>query len=145
MLSTDPSMVSSSPFLPLILLFIFLPTFQPFLYTMFWATPAERDQGGEGGLGRRRLLRGEWKDQARDLPNAPELPLRKKLWKFKSNNLVESFNSLLERRRVPLTLEDQIARAIADYYNLSTCCLILVIILRDLHSSHLNRIIPNNS
>ncbi|AKV75422.1 hypothetical protein MsedC_2255 [Metallosphaera sedula] len=59
----------------------------------------------------------------------------KKLWKWlKSNNLVESFNSLLERRRFGLFHSPwrilQIARAIALYYNLLTCFLVTVIILQ---------------
>ncbi|QXJ34555.1 transposase [Saccharolobus shibatae] len=59
----------------------------------------------------------------------------KKLWKWlKSNNLVESFNSLLERRRFGLYHSPwrilQIARAIALYYNLLTYFLITVIILQ---------------
>ncbi|BDB98279.1 transposase [Saccharolobus caldissimus] len=59
----------------------------------------------------------------------------KELWKWlKSNNLVESFNSLLERRRFgkfhsPWRIL-QIARTIANNYNLSTCLLITVIILQ---------------
>uniref|UniRef100_A0A2U9IUV9 IS256 family transposase n=1 Tax=Metallosphaera hakonensis JCM 8857 = DSM 7519 TaxID=1293036 RepID=A0A2U9IUV9_9CREN len=59
----------------------------------------------------------------------------KKLWKWlKSNNLVESFNSLLERRRFGLFHSPwrilQLARAIALYYNLFTYFLITVIILQ---------------
>ncbi|AWS00257.1 transposase [Metallosphaera hakonensis] len=58
----------------------------------------------------------------------------KKLWKLKSNNLVESFNSLLERRRFGLFHSPwrilQLARAIALYYNLSAYFLITVIILQ---------------
>ncbi|AWR98987.1 transposase [Metallosphaera hakonensis] len=59
----------------------------------------------------------------------------KKLWKWlKSNNLVESFNSLLERRRFGLFHSPwrilQLARAIALYYNLSAYFLITVIILQ---------------
>ncbi|QXJ34421.1 hypothetical protein J5U22_00967 [Saccharolobus shibatae] len=59
----------------------------------------------------------------------------KKLWKWlKSNNLIESFNSLLERRRFgkfhsPWRIL-QIARVIALYYNLLTYFLIIVIILQ---------------
>jgi hypothetical protein len=47
-------------------------------------------------------------------------------------NLAESFNSPGEEevREVPLPLGDRIARAIALNYNLSTCYLILVIILQ---------------
>ncbi|QXJ31019.1 transposase [Saccharolobus shibatae] len=63
------------------------------------------------------------------------LKASKKLWKWlKSNNLVESFNSLLERRRFGLYHSPwrilQIARAIALYYNLFTCFLITVILLQ---------------
>ncbi|QXJ35009.1 transposase [Saccharolobus shibatae] len=60
----------------------------------------------------------------------------KELWGWlKSNNLIESFNSLLERRRFgkfhsPWRIL-QIARAIAIYYNLLTCFLNIVIILYD--------------
>ncbi|AAK41414.1 IS256-like element ISC1250 family transposase [Saccharolobus solfataricus] len=59
----------------------------------------------------------------------------KELWKWlKTNNLVESFNSLLERRRFgsfhsPWRIL-QIARAIALYYNLLTYFLTIVIILQ---------------
>ncbi|QXJ28547.1 hypothetical protein J5U23_01416 [Saccharolobus shibatae B12] len=62
------------------------------------------------------------------------LKASKKLWKWlKSNNLIESFNSLLERRRFGLYHSPwrilQIARAIALYYNLFTYFLITIIIL----------------
>jgi hypothetical protein len=58
----------------------------------------------------------------------------RELWPLlRSNNLAESFNSLLERRRFGKCHSPwrilQIARAIALNYNLSTCYLILVIIL----------------
>ncbi|AAK41524.1 Partial transposase ISC1250 [Saccharolobus solfataricus P2] len=57
----------------------------------------------------------------------------KELWKFKTNNLVESFNSLLERRfskfHSPWRIL-QIARAIALYYNLLTYFLTIIIILQ---------------
>jgi putative transposase len=59
----------------------------------------------------------------------------RELWPLlRSNNLAESFNSLLERRRFGKCHSPwrilQIARAIALNYNLSTCYLILVIILQ---------------
>jgi putative transposase len=58
----------------------------------------------------------------------------KELWPFlRSNNMAESFNSLLERRRFGKCHSSwrilQIARAIALNYNLSTYYLIIVIIL----------------
>ncbi|QXJ31874.1 transposase [Saccharolobus shibatae] len=59
----------------------------------------------------------------------------KELWRWlKSNNLIESFNSLLERRRFgkfhsPWRIL-QIARTIANNYNLLTCFLITVILLQ---------------
>ncbi|QXJ27327.1 hypothetical protein J5U23_00194 [Saccharolobus shibatae B12] len=59
----------------------------------------------------------------------------KELWRWlKSNNLIESFNSLLERRRFgkfhsPWRIL-QIARTIANNYNLLTCFLVTVIILQ---------------
>ena len=53
---------------------------------------------------------------------------------LRSNNLAESFNSLLERRRFGKCHSPwrilQIARAIALNYNLSTCYFALVIILQ---------------
>ncbi|EHP69941.1 transposase [Metallosphaera yellowstonensis MK1] len=60
----------------------------------------------------------------------------RELWSLlRSNNLAESFNSLLERRRFGKCHSPwrilQIARAIALNYNLSTCYLIIVIILQD--------------
>ncbi|QXJ34022.1 hypothetical protein J5U22_00567 [Saccharolobus shibatae] len=63
------------------------------------------------------------------------LKASKKLWKWlKSNNLIESFNSLLERRRFRLYHSPwrilQITRVIALYYNLLTCFIITVIILQ---------------
>jgi hypothetical protein len=59
----------------------------------------------------------------------------RELWPLlRSNNLAESFNSLLERRRFGKCHSPwrilQIARAIALNYNLSTCYLTLVIILQ---------------
>jgi len=58
----------------------------------------------------------------------------RELWPLlRSNNLAESFNSLLERRRFGKCHSPwrilQIARAIALNYNLSACYLIIVIIL----------------
>ncbi|EHP70233.1 hypothetical protein MetMK1DRAFT_00007350, partial [Metallosphaera yellowstonensis MK1] len=60
----------------------------------------------------------------------------RELWPLlRSNNLAESFNSLLERRRFGKCHSPwrilQIAQAIAVNYNLSTCYLDLVIILQD--------------
>lgn len=58
----------------------------------------------------------------------------KEVWKWlRSNNLVESFNSLIERRRFGKFHSGyrilQIALAIAVVYNLLNYCLIIVIIL----------------
>jgi putative transposase len=67
------------------------------------------------------------------LPFSPTPPPRE-LWSLlMSNNLAESFNSLLERRfgkcHSPWRIL-QIARVIALNYNLSTCYPIIVIILQ---------------
>ncbi|QXJ28700.1 hypothetical protein J5U23_01569 [Saccharolobus shibatae B12] len=61
------------------------------------------------------------------------LKASKKLWKWlKSNNLIKSFNSLLEGRRFGAFHSPwrilQIARAIAIYYNLLACFLIIIIL-----------------
>ncbi|AAK42954.1 Last part of transposase in ISC1250 [Saccharolobus solfataricus P2] len=64
-----------------------------------------------------------------------------------SNNLIESFNSLLERRfgkfHSPWRML-QIARTIANNYNLLTYFLIIVIILHCTYSSRFIRNIHNN-
>ncbi|QXJ27684.1 hypothetical protein J5U23_00551 [Saccharolobus shibatae B12] len=65
------------------------------------------------------------------------LKASKKLWKWlKSNNLIKSFNSLLERRRFGAFHSPwrvlQITRAIVIYYNLLACFLNIVIILNSI-------------
>jgi len=50
---------------------------------------------------------------------------------LRSNNLTSPSTPSRRVRQVPLPLEDRIARAIALNYNLSTCYLILVIILQE--------------
>jgi putative transposase len=60
----------------------------------------------------------------------------RELWPLlRSNNLAESFNSLMERRRFGKCHSHwrilQISRVVAVNYNLSTCYLIIVIILQE--------------